>query len=1261
MKAWLGAAAAVSGVGTLVYLLARSGRRRDTGHPGTASGTHTGHKATSEGSGVSRGLQDTGFEKDSSHDHLNGHLPGMGVTREVVKQSATDPAEQNSHENLLLSTDTCTRELALNVAENNAECVSVAQNKVDTEASSCVESEETTKEVRVTEAVTEKTSDSVPLQHPQEQNSGVTDQQKDTETQQKDAETREDRADDVVLPCTDVEESNTVASGETELTNVTTSADETICSDTNITTLSGTTCHSELTETTVREVSDTQPNKASCASAESESSPTAPQPVVEELSQCLIVEPQCDPSCHEHMLDTCCASSPQVSTLPPSETTEASLTETEGAIPETNFPALQQYTLVLKSEEDICISGKHIHDSSPTDQPTEAPAGWPKETAEANKEEHVITVEGSKELNLSTEVNKKDPVTTAERNEKDPVTTAEVNKEDPVTTAEGNEKDPVTTTEGNEKDPVTTAEGNEKEPVTTTEVNKKEPVTTAEVNKEDPVTTAEGNEKDPVTTIEGNEEDPVTTAEVNREEPVTTAEINKEDPVTTAEVNKEDPVTTAEGNEKDPVTTIEGNKEDPVTTAEVNKEDPVITTEVNKEDPVTCTVVTEQTDVVDLNQPSVNPCTPIEEKCTLKESVLVSCEGIGDERKEIGANSEAAAGETNNTVGSTPQKPSRKVECSVETQIIVTPAQGEGLTDSKEEENQNQDSVTKQEGETEKKVQDSSKEDKQEKLEQSGDKVNLKQEQDTSKRDKVTKEEVVTTEQEKSNTKEKITRKEEENIIIQEKTKKQKQTSNVKEVAKEQKLSNKKQESPKEQRQSSRKQEAGKEQRQSSRRQEAPKEQRQGNRRQEQSDKQEKSKKQEETGSKEDRSGSQESTKRREQSVEKQDVQVSDKSVKELVMEEQIVTLSTKGDGGKKGSVRSRGDSASADLDCDLGSEQDNMNCDSSSLKSMDSGQGSSEIEPETLFGPANFPVSNQEQYIFYDFEIPQMLVGRLIGRKGAFINKIKATTDATVIVHPHKNRKLKLCSVEGTKHQVNAALEMIRKHFPESQYPDITLQQVSSQPQAQPQVQPQVNAQSMQIELTAGVVVEVRVSAVVSGGELWVQQPLHPSYSALHRLQTCMNLNYGDGSNTPPLPGPISDGTVCVAHINDHWMRCQVLSSINAMSVVLLLDIGGTVTVPSSSLRQIRYDYMTLPFQASQCFLHGVQPVSGDMWSDAASAAMEEWASGVILFAVVVSYTEDYVPLINLYRRDQDQFVLLNKKLVELDLAQWISPQHSS
>ncbi|XP_045124460.1 mucin-22-like isoform X2 [Portunus trituberculatus] len=509
MKVWLGAAAAVSGVGTLVYLMARSGRRRDTGQPSTAPGTHIGQKATSEGSGVSGIHQDTRSEKDSSHDRLNGHLPGVAITRETVKQSAAaDPAEQNSHENPPLSKDTCTRESPLNVAENVSECVSVAENKFDTGVSLHVESEETTPEVKVPEAVTEKTSDSVSLQHPQEQHSGVTEQhKKDTETPHKDAETRDDTNDDVVLPSTDSEESNTKS------TNVTVAGDETMCSDTNTTTLSGTTCHSEHTETIVPE---TQSNKS-----ESESSHAAPVPVVEELSRCLIVKPQCDPSCHEHLPDTTCASSPQVSTLPSSETTEATLTHTEEAASKASTATQQQYTLVLKSEEDICISGKHIHDSSPTEKPTEPFTFKPEETAETNKEH--------------------------------------------------------------------------------------------------PVTTAEGNQEN-------------------------------------------------------------------------------------------------QTAVLDHEQPSLNQ-PPIEEKCTLKESALVSCEGTVDGRKACGANTDAAVGETNDkTVESTPQEPSSEVRCLVETQIIVTPAEEEELTDSKEEESQDQDhTVIKQGEETEKKAQSISKEDKQEK------------------------------------------------------------------------------------------------------------------------------------------------------------------------------------------------------------------------------------------------------------------------------------------------------------------------------------------------------------------------------------------------------------------------------------------------------------------------------------------------------------------------------------------------------------------
>lgn len=72
------------------------------------------------------------------------------------------------------------------------------------------------------------------------------------------------------------------------------------------------------------------------------------------------------------------------------------------------------------------------------------------------------------------------------------------------------------------------------------------------------------------------------------------------------------------------------------------------------------------------------------------------------------------------------------------------------------------------------------------------------------------------------------------------------------------------------------------------------------------------------------------------------------------------------------------------------------------------------------------------------------------------------------------------------------------------------------------------------------------------------------------------------------------AEGTVCVGHVARQWMRSQVLSCTEESAMVVLLDVGGVLNLPTSDLRQIRYDYMTLPFQASQCLLHGIQPVGG-------------------------------------------------------------------
>lgn len=59
--------------------------------------------------------------------------------------------------------------------------------------------------------------------------------------------------------------------------------------------------------------------------------------------------------------------------------------------------------------------------------------------------------------------------------------------------------------------------------------------------------------------------------------------------------------------------------------------------------------------------------------------------------------------------------------------------------------------------------------------------------------------------------------------------------------------------------------------------------------------------------------------------------------------------------------------------------------------------------------------VESTSGYSVYDFLLPQLLVGRLIGRHGSFVHEIKAKTNATIWIKNHPDTsKQKICSVEG-------------------------------------------------------------------------------------------------------------------------------------------------------------------------------------------------------------------------------------------------------
>ncbi|CAH2086438.1 unnamed protein product [Euphydryas editha] len=112
-------------------------------------------------------------------------------------------------------------------------------------------------------------------------------------------------------------------------------------------------------------------------------------------------------------------------------------------------------------------------------------------------------------------------------------------------------------------------------------------------------------------------------------------------------------------------------------------------------------------------------------------------------------------------------------------------------------------------------------------------------------------------------------------------------------------------------------------------------------------------------------------------------------------------------------------------------------------------------------------------------------------------------------------------------------------------------------------------------------------------------------------------------------------EGSICAAPTENNWYRAQVISTSeeNDMSVVKLVDFGGYLTVDNDQLKQIRSDFMTLPFQATEALLAFVKPANDEAeWSGEALRIMAGLTAGQLLHAQVAGYDEAGLPLVHLY-----------------------------
>lgn len=928
---WLGAAAALSGAGTLAYLLVRSSQRgRGNGMPSKTSESHS-----TKGSENSH---DASIRQDGSCERLNGHLPSEGQADSVSEVPSAaechkEAKQQNLSERSLTSGEMCdvnagVERLSSDLDENLSELVSAIQDKI-------VKSDNLSNTSSCEEVSVQPQADDKEISQPITVEGIVADlahthnkhQQDASPGPEKDRETRE------CIGTYAIEEKKEVASSEKKIP-INASYQETVCSDTDSSSLEGTACVSNLTE----------------------SSLSLPEPVVEELSQCRILKPQCDPCCCEDHSETCHHTPTPVSseftefsnekyaTLNAQEATQKSaLSENPGIPPE------RHYTLTLKSnEENFCISGKHIHDPSPTEAPvTETNIEGQEGGAELNKDEPgtcIVTIEQREKVDEK----QVPPSPLASPQEECLMKNESVYYECSAAAGKdccGESESKKRTTSGDTEGTVLEVDDKMMQPIGNDALETPTPVQEKGSIEED--ATQDQGQSDIKQEVP-QEQKRIASEQENNDEQQHNENMNsapEKEPQSSSnekEVPPEQKMNASEAEEKNERQEYSTSEQLAPKEEEQSSCSEQHVPQEQKQDH------DEERRRAEKQEQSENQLSSIIQEETLKQEQ-------NDKKQE-------ATTKQQQSISKQETRPSGKkqLEVTQKQEKESNNKQHKAQVEQEQTKSNKQVAATTQEQVEKEGTQKQKEDDKKQKLAKEEELPHPREEmKEGDKKQKLAKEEEQPhprEETKKGNKKQKLTKEEEQagpREEMKEGNKKQKLVKEeeqaspreeIKEGDKKQKLTKEEEQSaPREETQEQRegnKKEKLMQKEEQPRQREGTQKQKEANKEQKITQKEAKSNHTQDTGieKKEESDNKQQVTQTEEQMNHEKEITSPEQSAKDQVTGDQTAfspsKLNNNNSSGKKGSVRSRGDSASADLDCDVGSEQDNLNCDSSSLVS---------------------------------------------------------------------------------------------------------------------------------------------------------------------------------------------------------------------------------------------------------------------------------------------------------------------------------------
>ncbi|XP_024153912.1 tudor and KH domain-containing protein isoform X2 [Oryzias melastigma] len=301
--------------------------------------------------------------------------------------------------------------------------------------------------------------------------------------------------------------------------------------------------------------------------------------------------------------------------------------------------------------------------------------------------------------------------------------------------------------------------------------------------------------------------------------------------------------------------------------------------------------------------------------------------------------------------------------------------------------------------------------------------------------------------------------------------------------------------------------------------------------------------------------------------------------------------------------------------------------------------------------------------------EVPQVSVGRIIGRGGESLKLITRTTGAKVIFSKEKTPipgAKGSVTITGTRQEVKHAKEMIldkvrqdtlvrskisqssalRQKRGGSQKPDPAalesprglnnngpvfqtekispLHDCGDMQEPEEQKTTDSMAESLSTESLNEIStfeipspdlsfqpdehLEVYVSASENPNHFWIQILGVRSYQ-LDKLTEEMNRFYSGANPTEQRVETVVVGDIVAAPYQDHstWNRAKVLGVLGSGLVDLYyVDFGDNGELPRDRLRRMRSDFLSLPFQAIECTLAGVKP-KGEVWTEEALDVFEQ------------------------------------------------------